>query len=319
MDESTPAHAAWRTNALLFGLTVLTTFSAGAIQDFAFLHRLTEAAPAYLDWLFLCPLLSFVALPPSQWGEIFAAGLPFAGTLLTILLFHEFGHYTLSRVHGVRCSLPYFIPMPLSYIGTMGAVIRMDGYFQTRNSLLDIGAAGPLAGLLVAIPAMVWGLTRSAIVPETPLYAPEGDSLLFWGMKQLILGEVPPGFEVVLHPTAIAAWVGFLMTALNLLPIAQLDGGHVLYALSPARHQTLSTWIFRGLLVIVPVLYALGLAGLQLAVFAGLMWLLVFRSVGLAHPPVRDRAPLSVGRQAIAWLCLLFLVLLFTPNPIPEV
>jgi membrane-associated protease RseP (regulator of RpoE activity) len=308
----------WRTNALMFALTVLTTFAAGAVQSISYLAMFQETTQVSADWLFLFPGLAYVLLPLSQWGELFAAGLPFAGTLLAVLLAHEFGHYSLSRYHRVRASLPYFIPMPISFIGTMGAVIRMDGHFHTRNSLMDIGAAGPLAGLVVAIPAMSWALFHSAVIPDSPLYVEEGNSLLFWSLKYLSLGSVPAGHEVVLHPVGIAAWVGFLMTALNLLPIGQLDGGHVTFALSPSRHERLSRGLFFAILAITPVLYALGLAGLQMMFFAGMMWLLAFRRVGMGHPPVSSREPLSRGRRLIGWLCLLLFVLLFTPNPFPS-
>src|SRR5882724_9864002 len=196
-----------RTNIILFVLTVLSTLIAGSGAFFAF-NPLTEP------------------------GRILD-GVPFAFTLLAILGTHEFGHYFTARAYGASVSLPYFIPAPPPFLfGTLGAIIRMRSPARDRNSLFDIAAAGPLAGLVVAVPALILGLTWSTIVPEPPEgHVVFGGSLLMGTLTQMLVGPVPPGMMLFTHPMADAAWVGFFVTALNLFPVGQLDGGRIAYAL----------------------------------------------------------------------------------------
>src|SRR5262249_19738430 len=158
-----------------------------------------------------------------------AVGGPvYAATLLGILLTHEMGHYVVARRHGIDVSLPYFIPVPFA-LGTMGAVIRMRSPIPTRDALIDVGAAGPLAGLAVAVPLLLWGLAESPVTPIPPGGAIEGNSLGYLVCKLLVKGRVLPGdgLDVQLSPMAMAAWVGLLVTFINLIPLAQLDGGHI--------------------------------------------------------------------------------------------
>jgi membrane-associated protease RseP (regulator of RpoE activity) len=272
----------------LFALTVASTFLAGA-----FFFVGSETFDTYR------------ALPFPGW---LISGTPFAVTLLAILGVHEFGHYFTARYYGAAVSLPYFIPAPMLF-GTFGAVIRMRSPARDRNSLFDIAAAGPLAGLLVAIPALILGLAWSRLVPAAGdgSLGGFGYSLLTRAFVHLRFGEVD-GMAVMTHPMADAAWVGCFVTALNLFPVGQLDGGRIAYALSARRHRALgvATWA---------VLLALGaLTGsVNWFVWAALLLLLV----GFDHgPPLDDLTPLTPARRALGIACLALTVLLLPPIPI---
>ena len=181
------------------------------------------------------PLLAIAAL---------RSGLSFSIPLMVILFAHEMGHYLTSRYHNVDASLPYFIPAPPSIfiIGTFGAFIRMREPARTRRVMFDIGAAGPWAGVMLAIPAVIIGLYLSDVTPldKSAGGLELGNSLLFLGLSHLVLGVDPSTVNVNLSPIAFAGWIGLLVTTLNLLPVGQLDGGHVIYALFPRRHRTIS-------------------------------------------------------------------------------
>ena len=178
-------------------------------------------------------------------------GVAFAATLMGILLCHEMGHYVVARRHGVEVSLPYFIPMPpqISF-GTMGAVIKMKEQITDRDKLLDVGAAGPLAGLVVAVPLLVIGLSLSELGPIEPGVVLEGNSIFYLATKAAVFGRILPdgSTDVQLHPMAFAAWVGILVTMINLIPIGQLDGGHVLRAWMGERHEQVSVRLHQALL-----------------------------------------------------------------------
>lgn len=265
------------------------------------------------------------------------AGWPYAAPLLAILLFHEFGHYIAARLHGVPASLPHFIPLPVfSPFGTMGAVISMPERIRSRNALLDIGAAGPLAGLAVAIPTLVWGLALSNVQPVAGLtsgYVQEGQSLLYWLVKRTVLGPIPEGHDVWLHPTAFAGWSGLFLTMINLVPWGQLDGGHIAYALAPKRHDRFAKPIRYGLLAFFGASLLWFMAG---ALFARqssvanalaeafgassfwLMWFLLLslfkRLGGELHPPC-EAGTLSPRRRGVALASLLLFGALFMPSP----
>ena len=180
----------------------------------------------------------------------YVGGLSFSVPLMAILVSHEFGHYIAARIHRVPASLPYFIPLPIGPLGTLGAVIVMPNRIARRDALLDIGAAGPLAGLCVALPILCYGILESPIeaMNVTEAYAQEGHSLIYLLLLQWLKGPFPSGHDIMLTPTAFAGWVGLLVTMINLIPVAQLDGGHVAYALLGSRQQRLSA-IARRLLV----------------------------------------------------------------------
>jgi membrane-associated protease RseP (regulator of RpoE activity) len=186
-------------------------------------------------------------------GEALSHAAQFTGALLTILVAHELGHWIAARIHKVDASLPYFIPMPLlSPFGTMGAVIRMRGTIPTRAALLDIGASGPLAGLVFAIPMYLWGAAHSRFVPLSTVSSDNmitlGDSIALRLFDHLAAARPPEGMELVLSPVAFAAWAGMFVTMINLLPIGQLDGGHVAYALFGTRQDKFAKIIHRAML-----------------------------------------------------------------------
>src|SRR5262245_48392212 len=277
-------------NVTLFVLTLLSTVAAGCLVAGSF---------------------PFVTFNPFRTPVRLLDGLPFAITLLTILGTHEFGHYFTARAYGASVSLPYFIPAPppLFLFGTLGAVIRMRTPARDRNSLFDIAVAGPLAGLVVALPALWFGLRWSQVGVVPPGGGMTfGDSILMRLMNYLIFGNVPDGMDVIVHPVALAGWVGLFVTALNLFPVGQLDGGRIAYALLGPAHRFVSIGTLCALL-------ALGLfaESLNWIVFAGLVFLLI----GFRHaPPLDDLTPLSRERYALGVFCLLLLILLIPPVPI---
>jgi len=260
-------------------------------------------------WLFFSGSPTFDALRAAPFPLSVASGVPFAFTILAILGCHEFGHYFTARFYHASVSLPYFIPAPPPFlVGTLGAVIRMRSPVRDRNTLFDIAVAGPLAGLAVALPAFVLGLDWSRLIPSAEdTLGGFGHSLLTRVLATLHFGDVPRGMAVSTHPMVDAAWVGFLVTALNLLPIGQLDGGRIAYALFGRNHRRV------GLIAFV-MLLALGIAT---GASNWLVWAaLVFFLVGFEHsPPLDDITPLSTGRRLVGVVCLILLVLLIPPVP----
>jgi membrane-associated protease RseP (regulator of RpoE activity) len=263
-------------------------------------------------------------------------GYTFALPLMAILLSHELGHYFAARLHKVDTSPPYFIPMPFTLIGTFGAVIRMRGAIKLRDALFDIGAAGPLAGLAVAVPVLIYGVATSPVKPLDPTlsYLVEGRSLLYLALLQWLKGPIPDGHDIMLTPTALAGWAGLLVTMVNLVPVGQLDGGHVAYALFGPKQDTYSRRARGALLAIACLVGGLrvydawrgGAQGDALwnAALGGVHWLvwwfvlsLMARFTGDAHPPT-EPSELSPGRRILAWFTLLLFVLLFMPTWISE-
>jgi membrane-associated protease RseP (regulator of RpoE activity) len=261
-----------------------------------------------------------IPVPTRLTPESVAPGLWFSVPLLLILGVHELGHYALARRHGMDVSPPYFIPVPpfLSLIGTFGAFIRLRSPLLNRAVLLDVGAAGPLAGFALAIPAVLIGLMMSSRPADMPpevtasvgflvdnQYLPMGESAAFWALRALTPMR-GPGF-VDLHPLALAGWMGFFFTMLNLIPVGQLDGGHVVYALSHRVHR------IAGLLTLV-LLLVMGLQWVGWLVWGTLI--LVVGRGRIAHPPVFDPGfRLNGPRRAIAWACIIIFVLTFIPAP----
>jgi membrane-associated protease RseP (regulator of RpoE activity) len=216
------APLAWRANAGLFVATVASVF---------------------VTWMMHESL--------SRTGALHASA--YTAALMAILLAHEFGHFIAARIHRVDASLPYFIPLPmLSPFGTMGAVIRMRSVIPTRRALLDIGAAGPLAGLALALPLYAWGVAHSQVVAMNAGNADMvqlGNSLLLRLLDRWFAPAVPDGMDVLLSPVAFAGWVGMFVTMINLLPVGQLDAGHVGYALFGPRQNRIAQWVHRSMLV----------------------------------------------------------------------
>jgi membrane-associated protease RseP (regulator of RpoE activity) len=236
------------------------------------------------------------------------AGFPFSVTLMSILLVHELGHYTLSRMHGVRATLPYFIPAPPFFIGTFGAFIRMKSPPRSRRALFDVGAAGPWAGFMLALPAVVIGLKLSEVRPLGPGEGGLvlGNSIVFSLLSRLTLGVTPNDVTILLHPIALAGWFGLFVTFLNLLPVGQLDGGHVAYAMFGPRHR----WVSRIFLVVILFLGTQGWEG-------WFFWAVLITILGLDHPPTSDWwTPLDGRRRLSAWLTVAMFVLTFMPEPL---
>jgi membrane-associated protease RseP (regulator of RpoE activity) len=294
-------------NILLFLLTFASAFIAGSV-------------------------LSDTQLPEPNRVEMLRHGLGFSLALLFIMLCHEMGHFFLARRHGVDATWPFFIPAPLlSIIGTLGAVIRLRSLPRTRRALLDIGAAGPIAGFLATIPVLVLGLHWSTVVPVEPQAARWTlfNALLQWfhtgtwpalkeafdlgypaGMvlaERLVIGALPAGKTLALHPVAVAGWFGFFLTALNLLPLGQLDGGHVLFGASPALHRLAGPPLSAALL-------ALGV----FTPFPG--WILWGLLMGLGlgfHPPLAEpEERLDGPRRVLVAVSALLLLLSFSPVPV---
>jgi len=285
--EEESSFSRWTLPFLLFALTVFTTLWAGAYQAYSGTIR----GPVAFLW---------------EHPEMLPRGIPFAGTLLFILLTHEFGHFILSKIHRVPASLPLFIPGPPHFIGTFGAIIRMRGPIMNRRALFDIGVAGPLAGFAVALVALVVGLFLSTVVDRTSTFGLQlGEPLLLKLMAWLIVGQLPPQADVLLHPVAFAAWFGLFVTSLNLIPIGQLDGGHVAYALWGNRQRTMA-------FAVIPLLIMLGFVGWP----GWFIWAFMAGVWGLGHPPVVDpQVPLGRGRVLVGWIAFAVFVLTFAPVP----
>jgi membrane-associated protease RseP (regulator of RpoE activity) len=303
-------------NIVLFVLTVLSTLFVGASWS--------NQVPAGADEIWLLKHL---------W-----IGWPFALSLMTILTGHEFGHYFAGRHYKVPVSLPYFLPMPVPPLGTMGAVIVMKGRNINRRQMLTVGAAGPLVGFVLAVPILIVGLSLSTVEPMSMpepggVVFLEGNSLLYLLLKLALFGKILPGsglapafpaaikelfaalfgtvslvggYDVIIHPVALAGWAGLLVTAFNLLPVGQLDGGHVMYSLIGQRAK-LFTW---------PIVILLVIMGFFL--WSGwLLWAALIFLFGRYHPePLDDVTRLGLAQKIYAVLVLVVFLLVFTPVPI---
>ena len=238
-----------------------------------------------------------------------AFGAVYSVCLMSILTAHEFGHYFAARYHRVQASLPYFIPLPaqVSLFGTLGAVIRMSPYIPNRRALFDIAAAGPIAGLVIALPVAFIGVATSEYrPPDLEGSFILGDPLMFKVMEWIIFGGRPEGTDLYLNGMAYAGWVGLFVTALNLLPIGQLDGGHVIYAVFAAKSCYVAAMAFAGLALVTIFMSP------AYILFVVLLW--IFR---IKHPPtMNDSIPLTRPRRVVGVVLLLVFILCFTPVPI---
>ncbi len=268
-------------NVILFGVTVLSVLVTAAFNY--------SGGELLRDW------------------SLIHLGIPFTFWLILILLVHEFGHYTFSRLRGVDASLPYFIPAPIFFLlGTLGAVIVPRAPFKNRRDLLDMAAAGPIAGFVVALIAVVIGLRQSEIIPiEGATGILQGDSLLFRAIQHLVVGSLPEGMTLARDPIAFAGWAGLLVTMLNLLPVSSLDGGHISYALLGKYHRV--------------VAYATVAILIALSFFwpVWLIWVGLILFIGPEHPSTMfDEFKLGAGRRLIAVTCFIIFFLCFIPVPI---
>ena len=298
------------TNIILFVLTVFSVMLAGAQPD----------GPLPSD--FIGQMLAL--------GKSILTGWPFALSLLGILVSHEFGHYFMSRYHKTPATLPYFIPFPLSPLGTMGAAIIMRGTPKNKRVLFDIGVAGPIAGLVVAIPVLFYGLSISTLgsIDPNPNGFIEGNSLLYLFAKYVTFGQLLPaplepqgilywiqyfftggpipfgGLDVFIHPVAFAGWAGILVTALNLIPLGTLDGGHVIYGLFGDKARKAFPYIV-GLMVIFGFFWS-----------GWWLWAALLFWLGRVHAqPLDQITTLDPTRRLIAYSIIIVFVLVFTPVP----
>ena len=297
-----------RINAVLLGLTIFSTVLAGTLlyaETSALGRQLLSRASDPLEALLI------ILRNPQLW----LIGLPYAAALLSILGVHEMGHYVAARRHRADVTLPYFIPMPIG-LGTMGAVIRLKSPIKNRKQLFDIGVAGPLAGLAVAVPLLIIGLATSPVVfigrplPGTQ----EGNSILYLLLKLITKGQILPGggYDVSINAIAFAGWFGLIVTMINLLPIGQLDGGHIIFSVF-GREQ----W---KIAIVAQVLLLLG--GLYLAfttrefLNVWLLWAILAQVFGLRHPPpLDDLTPLDRKRRLIGYATIAIFFLILTPLP----
>lgn len=279
----------WVLNLILFLLTVLSTLFVGA---------------------------SYGATTVEQSLQIWR-GWPFAASILLILGAHELGHFFAARHHDVPVTLPFFIPMPLSYFGTFGAFIQLKGPVNNRRALFDVGAAGPLAGLVFTLPILLYGLATSTVGPSTPGTVFEGNSLLYVLAKFAVFGRLLPnsGIDVSLNQVAWAGWVGLFVTGLNLIPVGQLDGGHVAYALLGARAQRFLWPAIGGLALITAYSYFRGTF-----VLTWLLWIFLLMTFGRYHArPLEDISDLDPRRKVLAVFTLALFFLTFVPFPLASV
>lgn len=289
----------WWLHIVLFALTLYFTTAAGVLHYAAYRVTMGDALPTD----------SLVAL--LTWPSYLVTGLWYSLTMLGILGAHEFGHYYFCRRYNIDASLPYFIPAPLPLTGTLGAVIRIREAFPNRTALFDIGVAGPIAGFVLLVPALMIGLSMSTIVPmptgENVLYM--GEPLLFQWAAAYQFGAIPQDQTINIHPMVFAAWFGMLATALNLLPFGQLDGGHITYA-------TLGRWATPISLATVGTAIVLTYNSSSW-MFMTLMMLVMLLLLGPRHPRViREDEHLATGRRLVAVLALIIFVICFTPVPI---
>lgn len=257
---------------------------------------------------FITTTLAQPALSDSPGDNLFS-GLQYSCTLMAILSAHEFGHYFAARRFGVDATLPYFIPFP-SLIGTMGAVIKTRSPIPHRRALFYIGAMGPIPGFVVSLAAVIAGVYLSQVQPVLPAEQGSilsfGDSLLFSFIIHQVHGSIAAGSDLFLHPVAFAGWIGFLLTTLNLMPVGQLDGGHILHALIGER-QRYAGWCFLIMLVILSFYWP-----------GWIVWvILILLLIMVGHPHIHDDGrDLTPAEKAAGWTCMAILVLTFIPVPV---
>ena len=283
---------------ILFSITIFSTLAAGA--DFSLAYARGEM-PSFDDFFHVY----FLAFSDPR---VLLAGLPFAFTLMGILLAHALGHFFTCRYYGMTASYPYFIPFP-SLFGTMGAFIRIRSAITNRKALFDVGISGPVVGFLFTVPTLIFGIAHSKLVLSV---AAASNSQIAFGEPMLMhaaMSWLHPGVlsqDLLLHPVARAAWIGLFVTAMNLLPAGQLDGGHILYALANRIHKR-ATFIVAGVLAVLAFTEWPGWA----------VWAVLLLAIGYHHPPLMDRhEPLDRKRMVWAAVGLVIFVLSFMPVPI---
>jgi len=295
---SAPPPTRWGLAAALFVATFFTSTTLGAVWTlYSRLDVMVDESIA--PWLSPTVVRSVWSRP--EWLQL---GLQYSLPLLFILLCHELGHYLTCRRYRIASTPPYFIPVPIA-LGTLGAFIRIRSQFPDKRRLFDVAVAGPIAGFVALLPFLVYGLAHSPPVrtSSVPIFLP-GNSIAIAGISRWLHGELPPGTFLYLHPFVLAAWVGLLATSINLLPVGQLDGGHILYALAGGRHRAIATVAWGA--IALGAFFSLG----------WLLWAAIVLLIGLGHPPVTDPTiGLDGKRKVVAGLALLILVVSFMPSP----
>ncbi len=292
-----PSRREWFISALLFILTFISTTFAGVLymrEDIGFFS------------------LFFYALANPG---ILLYGLPFSFTFIIILLAHELGHFVACRYYKIRCTPPYFLPLPISIAGTLGAFIRIKSPFQNKRALFDVGVAGPIAGFVFVIPALFVGISHSYLIAKGSVTGGYsiGEPMIFRLVGRLLLGYAPERQDMMAHPIAMAAWFGLLATSLNLFPIWQLDGGHIAYAILGRKLQ-------KKLSVAATVaLIAISFLGWPIPSYLvfGVLLLVFGLRVSFFHPAtLSDEEEIGPGRIFVGLLALTILILSFTPVPV---
>jgi len=295
--RSKPQPREWLVSFLLFAATVLTTTFAGLFYVIG-------------DVDFLSAGMAALSSP-----SLLLLGLPFSIPVITILLAHEMGHFLACRYYRIHCTPPYFIPVPISITGTLGAFIKIKSQFQNKRALFDVGVAGPLAGFLFVLPTLWIGIAGSKLIPKGAFGGGLnfGEPVLFRWFGKLVLGYSPATQDMIAHPTAMAAWFGLLLTSLNLFPIWQLDGGHIAYAVLGRKWQKKLTVVSTVGLVLTSFL---SWPTPSYLVF-GLLLLGLGARFRFYHPPtLSDDQVLGRVRILVGFLALTVLLISFTPIPI---
>jgi membrane-associated protease RseP (regulator of RpoE activity) len=278
-------------------------------RRFRFLSKLNSRNPKLNVILFIATCGTTFATGWFQNGT-WQAGAWYSSAIISILLAHEMGHYVMCRKYGIRATLPFFIPfIPfINPFGTMGAVIRMESIIPSRKALFDVAVAGPLAGLAITIPCLYFGIQFSEIVSLTDTPNPGtiflGESFLYRQISQWAIGTLPENQDLLLHPLAFAGWAGLFVTALNLLPIGQLDGGHIVYAMLGKLHKFVAIVALSSFALVCLLWYR-----------GWVLLLLLIIWFGYRHPPTVDESPIDARRIFIGILTLIIFVLSFTPEP----
>lgn len=287
-------------NIVLFVITIFSTFFVGISLSINF---------KYSEVLAQNPSNALDLVGKLRDPQVISLSIIYVVVLLGILLGHELGHFLACRYYKINATLPYFIPAP-TLIGTFGAFIKIKSPITKKQQLFDIGVAGPLTGFILSVPALVYGLSLSkAVLPiardEAFVYV-FGEPLILKIFVAMIFKNIPPDYSIYLHPIAFAGWVGILVTALNLFPFGQLDGGHISYALLGKKSRNLNRF-FLGVFIAMGIFFWVG----------WFIWAFLLLFLGLKHPPVQDEgAPLSPRRKFISYVVILIFMLSFIPDPI---
>jgi Zn-dependent protease len=307
-----PKRLYWKLPLLLYLATWLTTTFLRRIEYTIFSQFERDSHVLYSFLLSLCLIVSGTESAPQHWlffVERLWDAFQFSAALMFILTCHELGHYILSHRYRLRSSLPFFLPMPYGPLGTLGAVIAMDGEVPHKRALFDIGISGPLAGLIPTLVFLYYGVQWSYIGPRQPGEIEFGNPLLFQWTIYWMFGHIPPDMMLYSHPVAMAAWAGLLLTSLNLMPFSQLDGGHIFYALLGKRSLPVIYCIFVATIITVTLFWS------QLWQWS--LMLILIALIGVGHPPTaNDALPLTPFRHCLGWATLLFVFVGFTPTPL---